>query len=68
MQRHHPEMPVEQGVERDSGAVSLTIKEALQGTLDEKVKQLVEEKGTTDEEQEVDEEVSQRKKHSETKC
>ncbi|KAK5921318.1 hypothetical protein CgunFtcFv8_025033 [Champsocephalus gunnari] len=62
LQRHHPEMPVEQGVERDSGAVSLTIKEALQGTLDEKVKQLVEEKGTTDEEQEVDEEVLQRKK------
>ncbi|XP_033990172.1 zinc finger protein 142 isoform X2 [Trematomus bernacchii] len=68
LQRHHPEMPVEQGVERDSGAVSLTIKEALQGTLDEKVKQMVEEKGTTDEEQEVDEEVLQRKKHSETKC
>lgn len=30
-------MSVEQGVVRDSEAVSLTLKEALQGTLDRKV-------------------------------
>ncbi|KAM9851158.1 zinc finger protein 142 [Aulostomus maculatus] len=36
LQRHHPEMEVEQGVVRDSDAVSLTLKEALQGLLDER--------------------------------
>ncbi|XP_071777758.2 zinc finger protein 142 [Centroberyx gerrardi] len=36
LQRHHPEMSVEHGVVRDSEAVSLTLKEALQGTLDER--------------------------------
>ncbi|XP_071396575.1 zinc finger protein 142 [Centroberyx affinis] len=36
LQRHHPEMSVEQGVVKDSEAVSLTLKEALQGTLDER--------------------------------
>ncbi|KAK2839489.1 hypothetical protein Q5P01_013229 [Channa striata] len=35
LQRHHPEMSVEQGVVRDSEAVSLTLREALQGTLGE---------------------------------
>ncbi|KAK5861472.1 hypothetical protein PBY51_022866 [Eleginops maclovinus] len=67
LQRHHPEMPVEQGVEKDSGAVRLTIKEAMKGTLDERAKQVVEKKGTTEGEQEVVVEVLQRKKHSETK-
>uniref|UniRef100_A0A3Q1F3H6 Zinc finger protein 142 n=1 Tax=Acanthochromis polyacanthus TaxID=80966 RepID=A0A3Q1F3H6_9TELE len=36
LQRHHPEMSVEQGVVRDSEAGGLTLKEALQGTLDER--------------------------------
>lgn len=36
LKRHHPEMSVEQGVVRDSGAVSVTLKEALQGTVDGK--------------------------------
>lgn len=36
LQRHHPEMPTEQGVVKDSEAGTLTLKEALQGTLDEK--------------------------------
>lgn len=35
LQRHHPEMSVEQGVVRDSDAGSLTLKEALQGSLDQ---------------------------------
>ncbi|TMS06225.1 Zinc finger protein 142 [Larimichthys crocea] len=35
LQRHHPDMSMEQGVVRDSEAVSLTLKEALEGTLDE---------------------------------
>ncbi|XP_017285879.1 zinc finger protein 142 isoform X2 [Kryptolebias marmoratus] len=33
LQRHHPEMAAEQGVLRDSDGGSLTLKEALQGTL-----------------------------------
>ncbi|XP_069554906.1 zinc finger protein 142 [Brachyistius frenatus] len=36
LQRHHPEVPAEQGVVRDSEAGGLTLKEALQGTLDER--------------------------------
>ncbi|KAM9710765.1 uncharacterized protein znf142 [Menidia menidia] len=36
LQKHHPQVPVEQGVLRDSATGSLTLKEALQGTLDEK--------------------------------
>ncbi|XP_035459998.1 zinc finger protein 142 isoform X2 [Scophthalmus maximus] len=36
LQRHHPEMSVQQGVVRDSEAVSLTLKKALQGTLDDR--------------------------------
>ncbi|XP_019955161.2 zinc finger protein 142 [Paralichthys olivaceus] len=43
LQRHHPEMSVEQGVVRDSDAVSLTLKEALQGTLDERTAEAEEE-------------------------
>ncbi|XP_041856938.1 zinc finger protein 142 isoform X2 [Melanotaenia boesemani] len=35
LQRHHPEVSVEQGVQRDSEAGGLTLKVALQGTLDE---------------------------------
>ncbi|KAA8588381.1 hypothetical protein FQN60_001575 [Etheostoma spectabile] len=60
LRRHHPEMAVEQGVVRDSGAVSLTLKEALLGTLDET--------GTADEVQEAAEEVEQRQEGNETKC
>ncbi|KAM4557886.1 zinc finger protein 142 [Odontesthes bonariensis] len=37
LQKHHPQMSVEQGVLRDSETGSLTLKEALQGTLDERV-------------------------------
>lgn len=36
LQRHHPEVSVEEGVVRDSEAGSLTLKEALEGTLDER--------------------------------
>ncbi|XP_058476441.1 zinc finger protein 142 [Solea solea] len=36
LQRHHPEESVEQGVVRHAEAVSLTLKEALQGTLHER--------------------------------
>ncbi|KAG7503415.1 zinc finger protein 142 [Solea senegalensis] len=36
LQRHHPEESVEQGVVRHTEAVSLTLKEALQGTLHER--------------------------------
>nr|XP_046259316.1 zinc finger protein 142 isoform X2 [Scatophagus argus]XP_046259317.1 zinc finger protein 142 isoform X2 [Scatophagus argus] len=56
LQRHHPEVSVEQGVVRDSEAVSLTLKEALRGTLDERAAEMEEEK----EEEEVVEEVVQR--------
>ncbi|XP_028249511.1 zinc finger protein 142 [Parambassis ranga] len=35
LQRHHPEVSVEHGVVRDSDAGSLTLKEALQGSLDQ---------------------------------
>ncbi|XP_049585009.1 zinc finger protein 142 [Syngnathus scovelli] len=36
LQTHHPGMPVEQGVARDSDAGGLTLKEAMQGTLNNK--------------------------------
>lgn len=53
-------MSVEQGVVRDSGAVSLTLKEALQGTLDERTAEEVEEEeGRANEVQVVAEEVVQ---------
>ncbi|XP_056144838.1 zinc finger protein 142 [Lampris incognitus] len=45
LQRHHPEVSVEQGVVRSSEAVSLTLKEALQGTLDGRVVEVSEENG-----------------------
>lgn len=48
MQRHHPGMSAEQGVVRDSEAVSLTLKEALQGTLEERTAE-VEEEGKANE-------------------
>ncbi|XP_070771292.1 zinc finger protein 142 [Enoplosus armatus] len=67
LQRHHPEMSVEQGVVRDSEAVSLTLKEALQGTLDERAAEVEEEEGTADEVQEVVQEVVQRGGDGETK-
>ncbi|XP_029385788.1 zinc finger protein 142 isoform X2 [Echeneis naucrates] len=35
LQRHHPEKSVEQGVVRDSEVLGLTLREALQGTLEE---------------------------------
>lgn len=57
-------MSVEQGVARHSEAVSLTLKEALQGTLDERAAE-VEEEGMDDEE--VAEEVIQGEEDSETK-
>ncbi|XP_037646749.1 zinc finger protein 142 isoform X1 [Sebastes umbrosus] len=60
LRRHHAEMSVEQGVVRDSGAVSLTLKEALQGTLDERTAEEVEEEeGRANEVQVVAEEVVQ---------
>ncbi|XP_059198675.1 zinc finger protein 142 [Centropristis striata] len=55
LQRHHPEMSVEQGVVRDSEAVSLTLKEALQGTLDEREVEEEEEEGRADVVQDVEE-------------
>lgn len=68
LQRHHPEMSVEQGVARDSAAVSLTLKEALQGTLDQRAAEAEEEEeGTGDVVQEVVEAVVQRGEDSETK-
>ncbi|XP_047456939.1 zinc finger protein 142 isoform X2 [Mugil cephalus] len=36
LQRHHPDVSVDQGVVRDSEAGGLTLKEALQGSLDER--------------------------------
>ncbi|XP_068185265.1 zinc finger protein 142 [Antennarius striatus] len=35
LQRHHPEVSAEQGVDRDPEAVGLTLREAIQGILDE---------------------------------
>lgn len=43
-------MSVEQGVVRDSEAVSLTLKEALQGTLDGKAASVEETDGSAEEE------------------
>nr|XP_020477263.1 zinc finger protein 142 isoform X2 [Monopterus albus]XP_020477264.1 zinc finger protein 142 isoform X2 [Monopterus albus]XP_020477265.1 zinc finger protein 142 isoform X2 [Monopterus albus]XP_020477266.1 zinc finger protein 142 isoform X2 [Monopterus albus] len=60
LQRHHPEMSVEQGVVRDSEAVSLTLKEALQGSLDERAAEV--EEGNVNEVEEVAEEVVQRRR------
>lgn len=61
-------MSVEQGVARDSAAVSLTLKEALQGTLDQRAAEAEEEEeGTGDVVQEVVEAVVQRGEDSETK-
>ncbi|XP_028992086.1 zinc finger protein 142 [Betta splendens] len=45
LHRHHPGISAEQGVVRDSAAVSLTLKEALQGTLEERMVE-VEEQGS----------------------
>lgn len=62
-------MAVEQGVVRDSGAVSLTLKEALLGTLDgtaAEVEEEEEEEGMANEVQEVAEEVAQKEEDSET--
>ncbi|XP_010750253.2 zinc finger protein 142 [Larimichthys crocea] len=50
LQRHHPDMSMEQGVVRDSEAVSLTLKEALEGTLDERAAEVEEEERVADEE------------------
>lgn len=61
-------MSVEQGVVRDSEAVSLTLKEALQGTLDVRAAEVEEEQGIADEIQEIVEEVVQREEKSETEC
>ncbi|XP_062258932.1 zinc finger protein 142 [Platichthys flesus] len=58
LQRHHPGMSVEQGVVRDSEAMSLTLKEALQGRLDER---------TAEEEEKVGEEFVHRGKDADTK-
>lgn len=44
-------MTVEQGVVRDSEAVSLTLKDALQGTLDERAAEVEEEEGTANDEE-----------------
>ncbi len=60
-------MSVEKGVVRDSEAVSLTLKEALQGTLDERAAEVEEEEGTVDVVHEVVEEVLQRGEDGETK-
>ncbi|XP_034549330.1 zinc finger protein 142 [Notolabrus celidotus] len=59
LKRHHPEMPAEQGVVRDSEAVSLTLKEALQGRQEEREVEEEEEgeEGMVDTEQEEDEDV-----------
>lgn len=44
-------MSVEQGVVRDSEAVSLTLKDALQGILDERAAEVEEEEGTANDEE-----------------
>lgn len=66
MQRHHPEITAEQGVVRDSEAVSLTLKEALQGTLEKRASEVEEEK-QAGEVEEVVEEVVQKEGNRETK-
>ncbi|XP_034417677.1 zinc finger protein 142 [Cyclopterus lumpus] len=63
LRRHHPEVSAEQGVAKDSDAVGLTLKEALEGTLDERAEEEEEEEeeeGMADEAQAVNEEVVQR--------
>ncbi|XP_008295570.1 zinc finger protein 142 [Stegastes partitus] len=57
LQRHHPEMSVEQGVVRDSQAGGLTLKEALQGTLEERAAEAKELLPPASEVEEVAEEV-----------
>ncbi|XP_037344057.2 zinc finger protein 142 isoform X1 [Pungitius pungitius] len=70
LRRHHPEVSVEQGVVKDSQAVSLTLKEALQGTLGEKAaaaeEEEEEEEGIGDDARSKDV-VVQREEDSETK-
>ncbi|XP_040912963.1 zinc finger protein 142 isoform X2 [Toxotes jaculatrix] len=66
LQRHHPEMSVEEGVVRDSEAVSLTLKEALQGTLDERAAEVEEEGKAIEVEVVAVEDVVQRGEESET--
>ncbi len=58
-------MSAEEGVVRDSEAVSLTLKEALEGTLEEKAA-AEEEQEEQEEEEEVVEEVVQRGEDSKT--
>lgn len=48
-------MPAEQGVMRDSEAVSLTLKEALQGTLEERASEVEEEKQASEVEEVIEE-------------
>ncbi|KAM8855243.1 zinc finger protein 142 isoform 1-T2 [Spinachia spinachia] len=73
LRRHHPEVSVEQGVVKDSESVSLTLKEALQGTLGEKAAAaaaaaaVAEEAGIGDDARSK-EVVMQREKESETNC
>lgn len=49
LKRHHPDASVEQGVVRDSEAGSLTLKEALQGTLGGKAAEVEETGGSAEE-------------------
>ncbi|XP_034042739.1 zinc finger protein 142 isoform X2 [Thalassophryne amazonica] len=46
LQRHHPEMSVEQGVVKDSETASLTLKEALEGRVEETAAEEQEDTGT----------------------
>lgn len=45
LQRHHPELPVEQGVVRESETSGLTLKDALQGTLNDRAAEVEGEEG-----------------------
>ncbi|XP_074550247.1 zinc finger protein 142 [Halichoeres trimaculatus] len=56
LKRHHPEVSAEQGVVKDAEAVSLTLKEALQG-VQEETEMEEEEEETVDKEQEDVEDV-----------
>ncbi|XP_041663558.1 zinc finger protein 142 [Cheilinus undulatus] len=58
LKRHHPEVSAEQGVVRDSEAVSLTLKEALQGALEEREAE-EEEEGTDDKGQDEEDDVAE---------
>ncbi|XP_040057766.2 zinc finger protein 142 isoform X2 [Gasterosteus aculeatus] len=68
LRRHHPEVPVEQGVVKDSEAASLTLKEALQGTLGEKAAAAAAEEEGIGDSVRSKEVVVQREEDSETKC